>query len=103
MTHQIPNLQAAMDAKQMTQADLARATGWSEAKVSRLIRGVAKEVTVATLAELEKQLGVKVSYLLDLNDVAQTDAERSLLRDFRTAQERDREIARAAVKPRNPE
>lgn len=102
MTHQLPNLQAAMDAKQMSQADLARVTGWSEAKVSRLVKGVTGDITVAMLAELEKRLGVSVAYLLDITDVAQSDAERELLANFRQAQERDRQIALATVAPREP-
>lgn len=102
MTHQLPNLQAAMDAKQMSQADLARVTGWSEAKVSRLVRGITGDITVAMLAELEKRLGVSVAYLLDITDVAQSDAERELLVNFRLAQERDRQIALATVAPREP-
>lgn len=103
MTHQLPNLQAALDAKQMSQADLARATGWSEAKVSRLVKGVTGDITMAMLSELEKQLGVSVAYLLDISDVAQSDAERELLANFRLAQERDRQLALATVAPRNPE
>ena len=87
----------------MSQADLARATGWSEAKVSRLVKGVTGDITMAMLVELEKQLGVSVAYLLDISDVAQSDAERELLVNFRRAQERDRQIALATVAPRNPE
>ena len=103
MTHQIPNLQAAMEAASMSGADLARATGWSEAKVSRLISGITGDITVATLAELERALGAKVSYLLAIDDVAQTAEERELLLNFRKAQERDRQIALATVAPRNPD
>ena len=103
MTHQIPNLQIAMDAAKMSRADLARATGWSEAKVSRLVSGITGDITVAMLAELERVLGMKLSYLLAIDDVAQTAEERELLLNFRKAQERDRQIALATVAPRNPD
>ena len=92
-----------MEAASMSGADLARATGWSEAKVSRLISGITGDITVATLAELERALGAKVSYLLAIDDVAQTAEERELLLNFRKAQERDRQIALATVAPRNPD
>lgn len=97
-----PNLLNALDRANMKQADLARATGWSEAKVSRLIAGKTKDVTVAMLDELVKQTGVKAAYLLDLDDVAQDEAERRLLLGYRAAQQRDRELAEAALKPREP-
>jgi len=95
-----PNLLAALDAVKMNQADLARATGWSEAKVSRLLKGKTKDVTVAMLEELMKQTGAKAAYLLDLEDVAQNDEERRLLLEFRAAEQRDRQLAQAALQPR---
>ncbi len=84
----------------MNQADLAKATGWSEAKVSRLLKGKTKDVTVAMLKELERCTGASIAALLDIEDVAQTQEERELLRDFRAARERDRAIAKAAISPR---
>lgn len=96
----LPTLLAHMDAREMNQADLAKATGWSEAKVSRLLKGKTKDVTVAMLAELERCTGASIAALLNIDDVAQNDEERDLLRDFRAAQERDRAIAKAAISPR---
>ena len=100
MTSLVPNLQAAMDLRQVTQADLARTLGWSEAKLSRLMNGKQKGVSVALLKELESALGVGLAFLMDIEDVAQTDDERALLAGYRQAAQRDKELAKAAVQPR---
>lgn len=100
MTSLVPNLQAAMDMRQTNQAELARKLGWSEAKLSRLMNGKQKGVTVALLKELEAALGIGLAFLMDIEDVAQTDDERALLASYRQAPFRDKELAKAAVKPR---
>lgn len=97
----VPNLQAAMDIRQTNQAELSRKLGWSEAKLSRIINGIQKGVTVAQLKELEAALGISLAFLMDVDDVAQTEDERALLADYRKAHKRDKEIARAAVQPRD--
>lgn len=97
----VPNLQAAMDIRQTNQAELSRKLGWSEAKLSRIINGIQKGVTVAQLKELEAALGISLAFLMDVEDVAQTEDERALLAGYRKAQQRDREIARAALQPRD--
>lgn len=97
----LPNLQAALDIRQMNQADFARRMGWSEAKVSRLISGQTQEVKMPMLREIEQALGFSVAYLMDIEDVAQTAAERELLAQYRSAESRDRELASAALRPRN--
>lgn len=89
-----------MELRQTNQADLTRKLGWSEAKLSRLMNGKQKGVTVALLKELEDALGVSLAFLMDIDDVAQTDDERALLASYRKAESRDKEIARAAVEPR---
>lgn len=99
----LPNLRDAMDRRQVTAADLARALDWSEAKASRLLNGKTKDVTVAMVKELEAYLGVSAAYLLDLEDAAQTEAERLLLKRYRAAQDRDRKVAEAALSPRQPD
>jgi transcriptional regulator with XRE-family HTH domain len=93
------NLHAALDAGGLDQKGLADKAGWSEAKASRLLNGITKDVTMTMVKELEQALGVSAAYLLDLEDVAQTDEEREILRNYRAAQARDREIAKAALKP----
>lgn len=93
------NLQAALDACGLDQKGLAKKAGWSEAKASRLLNGLTKDVTVGMVKDLEAALGVSAAYLLDLDDVAQTDEEREILRNYRAAQARDREIAKAALQP----
>lgn len=86
-----------------TQADLSRLTGWSEAKVSRYVTGKnLGEVTLTNLTELAAALRVSPAELVDLEDVAQTDAEKRLLRNFRTAPARDKDLAQAQVEPRSP-
>lgn len=92
-------IQAALDASGLDQKGLADKAGWSEAKVSRLLNGLVKDVTVGMVKDLEAALGVSAAYLLDLDDVAQDDEEREFLRNYRIAQARDREIAKAALKP----
>lgn len=101
MTSLVPNLQAAMDICQTNQAELARKLGWSEAKLSRLMNGKQKGVTVAQLKELEAALGIGLAFLMDIEDVAQTDEERDLLAGYRKAAKRDKELAQAAVRPRD--
>lgn len=89
-----------MDRREITQAELARRLGWSEAKLSRLMNGKQKGVTVALLKELESALGISLAFLMDIEDVAQTEDERALLASYRKAERRDKELAQAAVKPR---
>lgn len=101
MTSLVPNLQAAMDLRGTNQSELSRTLGWSEAKLSRIMRGKQKGVTVAQLKELEDALGISLAYLMNIDDVAQTPDERSLLADYRAAEARDKEMAKAAVKPRS--
>jgi len=101
MTLQLVNLPIAMRRAAMNQADIARVTGWSKAKVSRLVSGKTGDITMVMVAELARKLGTTPAFLLDIQDVAQDDAERELLRNYRAAQERDRAVARAAVVPRD--
>lgn len=85
------------------QADLSRLTGWSEAKVSRYVTGKnLGEVTLTNLTELAAALRVSPAELVDLEDVAQTEAEKLLLRNFRLAADRDKDLAQAQVEPRSP-
>jgi transcriptional regulator with XRE-family HTH domain len=95
-------LVAALELRGMNQADLARATGWSEAKVSRYVHGRVGDVTLASICELAKALGVSPASLVDLDDVADTPDERDLLRNYRAAAERDKRLAREQVEPLNP-
>jgi len=90
-----------MELRQTDQAELARKLGWSEAKLSRIANGKQKGVTVALLRELEDALGVSLAFLMDIEDVAQTEDERALLTSYRKADKRDKELAAAAVKPRS--
>ena len=90
-----------MDIRQTSQAELARRLGWSEAKLSRLMNGKQKGVTVALLKELESALGISLAFLMDIEDVAQTDDERALLAAYRQAAQRDKDMAKAAVQPRD--
>ncbi len=78
----------------MSPADLARKTGWSEAKVSR-IRSGKQGVSVMQLGELETATGASVSFLLGRDDFAKTDDERALLTGYRLASEREQMIGRA--------
>lgn len=96
----VPNLDAALDAAQMSPADLARATGWSEAKVSR-IRSGKQGVSVEQLRELEKATGASASFLLGRDDFAQSEEERRLLENYRAASAKDRRLAQAALAPDN--
>lgn len=100
-------VRAALADLRISQAELSRRllsryTGWSEATVSRYMYGTQGDVTLTKLNELATALRVSPAALVDLEDVAQDEAERKLLRNFRTAQERDRELAQAQVEPRSP-
>lgn len=95
----VPNLDAALHAAKMSPADLARKTGWSQAKVSRIRRGK-QGVSVEQLHELELATGASASFLLGRDDFAQSDEERELLSNYRAATPRDKQIAQAAVAPR---
>jgi transcriptional regulator with XRE-family HTH domain len=95
----IPNLLAALEVKRWNQKDLADACGWSEAKASRLINGKTGEITLAILKDLEKALGVSAAHLVNLEDVAQTPAEKALLAAYRAASSRERHIAEAVLNP----
>ena len=97
----VPHLDEALQAANMTPADLARATGWSEAKVSR-IRSGKQGVSVEQLRELEKATGASASFLLGHDDFAQSEEERLLLEWYRSASDKDRQVARAALKPEAP-
>lgn len=101
MTSLVPNLQAAMDIRGISQSELSRKLVWSEAKLSRLMNGKQKGVTVATLLELQEALGVSLAFLMNIEDVAQTDAERALLAGYRKADQRDQALAESALKPRD--
>lgn len=94
----VPNLDAALRAAGMSPADLARATGWSEAKVSR-IRSGKQGVSVEQLRELERATGASASFLLGRDDFAQSEEERRLLENYRAASAKNRAIAQAALAP----
>lgn len=98
LTTKVPNLDAALEAAGMSPADLARATGWSEAKVSR-IRNGKQGVSVTQLKELERATGASASFLLGRDDFAQSEEERRLLENYRAASARNRSIAQAALEP----
>ena len=97
-TPKVPNLDAALRAAHMSPADLARATGWSEAKVSR-IRSGKQGVSVEQLRELEKATGASASFLLGREDFAQNDDERRLLENYRIASIKRRSLAQSALEP----
>ena len=92
-------LRSLLDQRGMNQADLARATGWSEAKVSRFVNGTQGEVTLTSISTLARALHCTEATLVDLEDVAQSEDERALLRNYRAAAERDRRLAREQVAP----
>ena len=89
----IPNLLAAMAQKGVKQSEAARGLGWSEAKLSRLMNNKTGDVTLTQISELARFLGVSEAILVDLEDVAQTDDERRILRLHRIAEERQRALA----------
>ena len=97
----IPNLLAAMARRDVSQAEFARGLGWSESKLSRMVNEKTEGITLTQISELARFLGVSEAVLVDLEDVAQTDAEREVLRNFRVAEARDQELARQQLKPRS--
>lgn len=95
------NVRSVMESRRLIQADVARALKWSEAKVSRLFNEKVGDVTLTQITDLAALLGVSPALLVDLEDVAQNDVEREILRNSRLAEVRDVEIARQQLKPRS--
>jgi transcriptional regulator with XRE-family HTH domain len=90
----LANLLEAMRNQRVTQADMHRALKWSEAKVSRLVRGKTGDVNLTQINELAALLRVSAATLTDLEDVAQTDDERQILRDYRLASDHEKGLVR---------
>ena len=60
------NIQKALDAKGMTQADLARKTGLSTAVVSQIVSGKTKDPRLSNVITIANALGVSLDYLAGL-------------------------------------
>lgn len=60
-------IQAAMDARGMTQADLARATGFSTAVVSQIVSGKTKDPRFLSVIEIARALGFSLEYLAGID------------------------------------
>lgn len=63
-------VQAAMDAKGMTQADVCRASGISTQLLSKIMVGKTENPRLDTLVRLSAALGVDYNYLLGWDDNA---------------------------------
>ncbi len=66
-----------------------------------MVRQKTEGITLTQISELAGFLGVSAAVLVDLEDVAQTDAEREVLRNYRIAEARDQALARQQLKPRS--
>ena len=55
-------------AKDLSQMDLARASGIHNVQISKLERGITKEITGSTLRALCEALGVSPKYILGMTD-----------------------------------
>lgn len=66
MTNISDNIQKALDAKGMTQADLARKTGLSTAVVSQIVSGKTKDPRLSNVITIANALGVSLDYLAGL-------------------------------------
>lgn len=62
-----------------TDADLARATGWSKATVSRILNDKLQGVSKVKLKQLAKVLGCSEADLVELENVAQTPFQREVM------------------------
>lgn len=56
-------IQYAMDKRDMTQADLARATGMSTSKISYIVTGATKDPQFTTVVKIAKALDVSLAFL----------------------------------------
>ena len=56
-------IQEAMDAKGYTQADLARETGFSTAKISQIVSGKTKNPGFTAVVKIASALNVSLDYL----------------------------------------
>ena len=57
------NIQKVLDARGMSQADLARETGLSTAIISQVVSGKTKDPRFGTVLAIAKALGVSLEYL----------------------------------------
>lgn len=81
------NIDAWMGRRQMSQADIARKMGCSEATAHRLLKGKKQGgINFMDVHKLAKALGVSESEIVELDDVAQTDDERAMLAAYREIQ-----------------
>jgi transcriptional regulator with XRE-family HTH domain len=60
------NIQKALDANGMTQADLARKTGLSTAVISQIVSGKTKDPRLSNVITIANALGVSLDYLAGL-------------------------------------
>ena len=79
-------------------ADLARATGWSKATVSRVLNGKLKGMKPMRLAQLAVALGRPEADLVELDDVAQTPFQRMVLERLKGGDSDAEAIIRVALK-----
>lgn len=56
-------IQRAMEVREMTQADLARATGMSTGLIAQICSGVTKDPRFETVIKIAKALDVSLEYL----------------------------------------
>lgn len=82
----LPNIRYWMDQRGMkSDADLARATGWSKATVSRVLKDSHRGIDKMRLKELAEALKRPEAELVDLDDVAQTPFQRAALERLKHA------------------
>lgn len=82
----LPNIRYWMEQRGMkTDADLARAAGWSKSTVSRVLKNSQKGIGKVRLEELSDALGRPEGELVDLEDVAQTPFQRAALERLKRA------------------
>jgi len=82
----LPNIRYWMEQRGMeSDADLARATGWSKATVSRVLQDTHRGISKMRLKQLSEALGRSEAELVDLDDVAQTPFQRAALERLKRA------------------
>lgn len=94
----IPMIRYYMSIRGMqSDADLARAAGWSKAKASRILSGK-QGVKEVILKELAAALGCKEGQIAELDDVAQTPFEKAVLAATKHADPNIRNAIHALLK-----
>lgn len=95
----VPNIRYWMGRRHIeSDAELARATGWSKATLSRVLNDKLQGVSKVRLKHLAKVLDCPEADLVELEDVAQTPFQRAVMLKLKAADQDAQQMVRLALK-----